>query len=103
MKAIEFQVLKETVIELVCESIKQDFDMLRSFNDSIVKSAFENLPKCKEVIETCQGIIAFHKFCEEKNMLFNFSTNALHDIRECEFNYKEPWFSPRTKRFAKLS
>lgn len=103
MKAIEFQILKEKVIELISESIKQDLDMTESFNNSIVKSAFENLPKHKEVIRCCQGIIGFHKFCEEKNMSFNFSTNALHDIRECAFNYKEPWFSPRTARYAILS
>lgn len=103
MKKIEFQTLKEKVIELISESIKQDSDMTESFNNSITKSAFENLPKHKDVIRTCNGIIGFHKFCNEKNMIDNFAHNALHDIRECALNYKEPWFSPRTARYAIIS
>lgn len=103
MKKNEFEALKKRVVTLISNSIQQDQDMTQSFNTSMAKSLFINLPKHKEVIKTCHGIIGFYEFCKEKNMMYNFATNALHDIRECAYNYQQPWFCPRTSRYAKQS
>lgn len=85
-------------MKLIKKAQGVDEDLLELFSASEFR--FLKLPECENTIMTLKGIIGFHQWCIDHNCSEIFLMDALHDITECNKNFHEEWFSPRTNPYV---
>lgn len=95
----EYTKLVDWAIGLLSNSIRKDKQLLKMFRDGHEKF-FRKLPLCKNTITTVKGIIGYHKYCSTHNSMKKFMMDSLHDITECNKNYREEHFTSRTQSYV---
>lgn len=102
MKESEFIQLKQHCFEVVKKAVdlQKDIDLSLMFSEQWDR--IEKLPDTEDVRNTFKGIIGYNTWLHDKSRPKDgFVWDVLHDLTECERNYMEEWYSPRTNPYVK--
>lgn len=94
----DYVYLVDRAIRLIKQAPGADEDLIELFKASEYK--FRKLPECENTTMVAKGIIGFQQWCSDHDKTTSFLMDAMHDIVECNQNYMEEWFSPRTESFV---